>query len=138
MKRTFAVLSVLSLALVMTVAALAQTPAATQSKPEQLSKKQLNTLIATAKAPADHERIAEYYQAKAQDYRAQAQEHEAMVAAYKANSALSNDKNQASTIDHCQYFVQTFKALADNSEELAVLHQKMAKDAPEKVNPTGK
>jgi hypothetical protein len=36
------------------------------------------------------------------DYLAQAKEHEAMVAAYKANSSLSNDKNQASTISHCE------------------------------------
>jgi hypothetical protein len=78
-------------------------------------------LIATAKTPAEHQRIARYYQAK---------KHEAMVAAYKANSSLSNDKNQASTISHCVYFVTTFKALADNSQELATLHDRMAKEAP--------
>lgn len=95
MKRIFAVLSVLSLAFVMTVAAFGQTPSAV--KPEHLSKQQLNTLIATAKTPAEHERIAKFYEASAQDYRAQASEHEAMVAAYKANSSLSTDKNRAST-----------------------------------------
>jgi hypothetical protein len=86
-------------------------------------------LIATAKTPAEQERIALYYMAK---------EHEAMVAAYKANSSLSNDKNQASAISYCEYFVTTFKALADNSQELATLHERMAKEAPEKLNPTGK
>ena len=95
-------------------------------------------MIATAKTPAEHERIAQYYKAKAVDYLAQAKEHEAMVAAYKANSSLSNDKNQASTISHCEYFVTTFKALADNSQEMATLHERMAKEAPEKLNPTGK
>src|ERR1035441_10578469 len=96
-------------------AAMAQT----QPKVEKLSKQQLNTLIATAKTPAEHERIAQYYKAKAVDYLAQAKEHEAMVAAYKANSSLSNDKNQASTISHCEDFVTTFKALADNNQEMA-------------------
>jgi hypothetical protein len=136
MKRTFAVLSVLSLAFVLTAAAFAQTSPA--PKPEHLSKQQLNTLIATANTPAEHERIANYYQAKAVDYLAQAKEHEEMIAAYKANTVLSNDKNQASTINHCEYFVTTFKALADNSQDLAAIHERMAKEAPVRIAPTGK
>src|ERR1039458_1501179 len=136
MKRTFAALSVLSLAFAITVAAFSQAAPAPQTKPEHLSKQQLDTLIANANTPADHERIARYYQAKALDYLAQAKEHEAMVAAYKANSSLSNDKNQASTISHCEYFVTTFNALAENSQELATLHERMAQEAPEKVNST--
>jgi hypothetical protein len=138
MKRTFAALSLLSLVFAITVAAFGQTPSTQQPKPEHLSKQQLNTLIATANTPADHERIAHYYQAKALDYLAQAKEHEAMVAAYKANSSLSNDKNKASTINHCEYFVTTFKALADNSQELAASHERMAKEAPQKIAPVGK
>jgi uncharacterized protein (DUF305 family) len=138
MKRTFAALSVLSLAFAITVAAFGQTPSTQQPKPEHLSKQQLNTLIATANTPADHERIAHYYHAKALDYLAQAKEHEAMVAAYKANSSLSNDKNQASTISHCEYFVTTFKALADNSQALAASHERMAKESPQKLAPAGK
>jgi len=123
MKRTFAILSTLTLALVMTVASFAQTA----SKPEHLSKGQLNTLIATAKTPADHHRIAEYYQAKAQDYLSQAKEHEQMVAAYKANPSLSA-KNKAATVDHCEYYVQEFKTLAAKSQELAQMHEQMATD----------
>jgi hypothetical protein len=138
MKRTFAALSVLSLAFAITVAAFGQTPSAQEVKPEHLSKQQLNTLIATANTPAEHERIAQYYRAKALDYLAQAKEHEAMVAAYKANSSLSTDKNQASTISHCEYFVTTFKALAENSQDLAALHEQMAKEAPQKLAPVGK
>jgi hypothetical protein len=138
MKRAFAALSALSLAFAISVAAFGQTPSTQQSKPEHLSKQQLNTLIATANTPAEHERIAQYYQAKALDYLAQAKQHEAMVAAYKANSTLSNDKNQASTISHCEYFVTTFKALAENSQDLAGLHERMAKEAPQKLAPVGK
>jgi hypothetical protein len=130
MKRTFAVLSVLSLASVMTVAAFGQTPSTV--KPEQLNKQQLNTLIATAKTPAEHQRIASYYEAQAQDYRGQAQEHESMIAAYKANSSLSTNKNTASTIGHCEYFVKTLKDLAVKSHELAQLHEQMAKDTRQK------
>jgi hypothetical protein len=80
----------------------------------------------------------QYSRAKAQDYLAQAKEHEAMVAAYKANSSLSTNKNRASTISHCEYFATTFQALSDNSQELATLHERMAKEAPQKLAPTGK
>jgi len=124
MKRTFGIFSVLSLAFVMTVAAFGQTAA----KPEPLGKGQLNTLIATAKTPAEHHRLAVYYTAKAQDYLAQADEHQKMEAAYKAN-AFTNDKNRAGTIDHCAYFVQEFKNLAAKSQELAQMHEQMATDA---------
>jgi len=131
MKRTLSILSILSLAFVMTAASFGQTASAQQTKPEHFSKRQLNTLIAEARTPAEHQRIAQYYQAKAQDYLAQAKEHEQMVAAYKANPSLTA-KSQASTINHCEYFVQTFKDLAAKSQELAQLHEQMAKEAEQK------
>jgi hypothetical protein len=131
MKRTLSILSILSLAFVITAVAFSQTASAQQTKPEHFSKRQLNTLIAEAKTPAEHQRIAQYYQAKAQDYLAQAKEHEQMVAAYKANPSLTA-KSQASTINHCEYFVQTFKDMAAKSQELAQLHGQMAKGAEQK------
>lgn len=97
-----------------------------------MSKQRLNTLIADAKTPAAHRRIAQFYEAKAEDYRAQSVEHEVMVAAYQANSILSNEKNRASTVGHCEYFVKTFKEMAVKSQELATLHEQMAKDAEQK------
>ena len=131
MKRIISIFSILSLAFVMNVAAFAQTTAAQPTKLEHLSKRQLNTLIAAAKTPAEHQRIAQYYQAKAQDYLAQAKEHEQMVAAYKENPSLTA-KSQASTINHCEYFAQTFRDLATKSQELAQLHEQMAKEAEQK------
>jgi hypothetical protein len=127
MKRTISIFSILSLAFVMAAAAFGQTTSAQQIKPEHFSKRQLNTLIAEARTPAEHQRIAQYYQAKAQDYLAQAKEHEQMVAAYKANPSLTA-KSQASTINHCEYFAQTFKDMAAKSQELAQLHEQMAKE----------
>lgn len=129
MKRT---ITILSLAFALTVAAFTQIAPAQQPKHEHLSKQQLNTLIATAKTPAEHQRIAQYYHAKAADYLDQAKEHEQMIVSYKANTSLSTDKNRASTIGHCEYFVQTFKDLAAKSQELAQIHEQMAKDAGQK------
>jgi len=128
MKRTSVVLSALLLSIILSVTAFAQAPATSSVKPEHFSKQQLNTLIADAKTPAQHERIAQFYEAKANVYSAEATEHEAMVAAYKANTNLSNNKNQSSTISHCEYFVQTFKDKAVKSHELSQLHEQMAKE----------
>jgi hypothetical protein len=51
MKRAFSILFVLSLAVVMTAATLAQTPSAQQPRPEHLSRHQIKTMIATARTP---------------------------------------------------------------------------------------
>jgi hypothetical protein len=75
MKRTIVFLSYI---LVFTAVAFAQA-AQPQQKPEKLSKRQLLSLIATAKTPAEHNRIAQYYRAAAQDYLAQSKEHEEMA-----------------------------------------------------------
>jgi hypothetical protein len=123
MKRTISILSVLSLAVVITVAVFGQTPATSQPKPEHLSKHQLKKLIATAKTPAEHQRIAQFYQSKAQDYLAQSEKHEAMLVAYQQNRF-----RRASFIHHYQYEVQKFKIRAAESQELAQLQELMAQD----------
>ncbi len=89
-------------------------------------RRRLCTGIARTTTPA-----GTFEQTTAQRW-AQAAEHEAMVAAYKANTSLSTEKNRASTIGHCEYFVTTFKELAVKSQELAKLHEQMAKDVEQK------
>jgi hypothetical protein len=132
MKPTFAAISVLSFTLIVTSAAFGQSSSTVQAKAENLSKQQLSTLIADAKTPAEHERIARFYEAKALDYQAQANEHAAMIAAYKANSSLSNNKNQAATIGHCEYFAEKFSSLAAEERGLSAEHEQMARAAAQK------
>jgi hypothetical protein len=129
MKRTFTGISVLAFAIIVTSAAFGQSTLTAQAKPERLSKHELSTLIANARTPAEHERIARFYEAKAADDQAQANTHEAMVAEYKANPSLSTNKNQASTIGHCEYFAQKFSKLAAEDRELAAGHEQMARVA---------
>lgn len=128
MKRT---ITILSLAIALTVAAFAQVAPAKQPKPEHLSKQQLNTLIATAKTPAEHQRIAQYYEAKAQDYVAQSKEHEQMLAAYYANPAIGG-KARSFLVDHCKDLCKELKEMAVKSQELAKEHEQMARDAEQK------
>lgn len=134
MKRYF---SILTLMIVLATMSYGQAPSTAQGQPEKLNKQQLNSLIATAQTPEEHLRIAKYFDSQAQDYLAQAKEHEAMIASYKANSSLSTNKNYASTIGHCEYFVKTFRQMAAKSIELARLHTQMAKDAGHPV-PAGR
>ena len=131
MKSTLSILSILSLAFVITVAGFGQTASAQQTKPEHFSKRQLNTLIASAKTPAEHQRIAQYYQAKAQDYLAQAKEHEQMLTAYNANPSIGG-KARPFLVDHCKYFSKELKDMAIKSQELAQLHEQMANDKEQK------
>jgi surface antigen len=133
MKRTIVFLSSIVLALVF----FASTSQAQQS-PETMSKQQLNTLIATAKTPADQQRISRYYHFKALEYQAEVQEHEKMIANYKTNPVLSNDKFRTATIGHCTYLVATFNKLAETSQQLAAAHQWMADDIPANLPAKGK
>jgi hypothetical protein len=89
--RIASLLSVLSLAVVMTLGAFSQTAYAQDT----LSKTQLNALIATAKTPAEHQRIA--YQQEATRFLAQADEHKAMIAAYKANPSTKHQASESRT-----------------------------------------
>jgi len=122
MKRTIAFLSYF---LVFTAVAFAQA-SQPQQKPEKLSKQQLNSLIETAKTPADHSRIAQYYKAEAQDYLAQSNQHEQMAAEYKKNPATSSAKFSTGTVNHCEYQAQRLKEKAVKLEELAQVHEQLA------------
>ncbi len=125
MKRMIAVFSVV---LALTATVFVPTPAMGMAR-EGLSKKQLNSLIATAKTPAEHHRIAEYYRAQAADYLAQSQQHAQMAEQYKVNPVVSNSKFANGTVGHCEYFAQNFKEMSEKATEMAQMHEEMAKDA---------
>ena len=57
-----------------------------------------------ANTPAEHARIAQSYRDQAKAYLAEARKHQAMIAAYKSSPNMTY-KNQAATINHCEYFV---------------------------------
>lgn len=124
MKRTVVVLS---FALVLASTAVAQSPSA--QKPEKLTRQQLASLIASAKTPADHTRIAQFYGAEAQDELAQSKQHEQMAAQFKANPATSSAKFATGTVNHCEYLAQHLKQSAAQAQELEREHKQMAVEA---------
>jgi hypothetical protein len=95
---------------------------------EHLSKHQLNELIATAKTPAEHQRIAKFYQSQAQDYLAQSKEHAREAEQAKNNPMRNSNKAVFSSVNHFEYLALKFSDLASKSQELARQHEQMAND----------
>ncbi len=125
MNRTIATLSFATVLAFTSFAAMAQA----QPNSADLSKQQLVSLIASAKTPAEHIRIAQYYGAKAQDYLAQSNEHVQMAEQFKKNSVTSSSKFSTGTVNHCEYLAQNFKLKAEQMQKLEAEHEQMAKDA---------
>ena len=122
-------LGIVSLLVALTVAIPVIGQSASPSKTDKLSKHQLLTLIATAKTPADHLRLARYYQDQANYYLEQSKFHQDMAVAYMKNPLLNSSKWRRDTIGHCDYFARTLKETATKMQELENMHEQMAKDA---------
>jgi hypothetical protein len=123
---------VLSIAFFVAITVLSQPLGTIPAAPESLTASQLSTLIAEAKTPAEHERIARYYEAMAEEYRAEAQKHEAMLAGFMANPLTNNEKARLGTMDHCEYVVRSLNQRARKTIELAQEQEKMAQAAETK------
>ncbi len=103
------------------------------AEPKHLSKKQVKTLIATAKSPADHMQLARYFKAEADRLEAEAKEHDELAEVYRKSmtSQASAIKNPMApnTAGHCEYFAKSVREAAKSARELAAAHEQMAKDA---------
>lgn len=97
---------------------------------QQLTKKQVNALIATAKTPEDHMKLAAYYRDKAEQAKAEAAEHEKMLAAYNQNpSTHLPAKAAGGPTEHCRTLIRLFNEEQKEDLALADQHEQMAKDA---------
>lgn len=95
-----------------------------------LSKAELKKAIATASTPADHERIARHFDAKAAQYEADAKDHEELAAEYKAEPTGSQKHPMSPlTAEHCLYFAKELRRAAEEARQLARDHRAMAKPA---------
>jgi len=102
--------------------------AAAETSPN-LSKKELKTLLVTAKTPADHERLAAYYRDKAQHLRAKAQEFSAQ-ADYLATQPATVESKQGISCNctsHYRYFAKLYDQEAKDSEMLAAQQEQLTR-----------
>jgi hypothetical protein len=100
-------------------------------EPADLTTKDLKTAIATAKTPKEHQRIANYYKKEADRMLADAVEHEELATVYAKSGDPQGTKHPMAgqTVDHCKYFSEAARKAAQESRELAKLHEEMAKQA---------
>jgi hypothetical protein len=95
---------------------------------DNLTRKELRALIASAKTPADHERIAAYYRAEAQHLAAKHREHEEDLAEYYKNPSRYPSKYPTMG-DHCRSLASYYKMAAERASTLADMHEKVAQEA---------
>ena len=113
----------------MALLAMAAILAAPFAAGQTLSKADLKKAVAGATTPADHERIAKHFDAKAAQFEAEAKDHEELAAEYRANPAGHDQKHPMSglTAEHCLYFAKEMRRVAEEARQLAKDHREMAK-----------
>ena len=96
-----------------------------------LSAKQVKALVANAKTPADHMKLARHYAAMAEKHEAEATEHEALAAEYTRTPQYLSSKHPMApnTVEHCRYFAEHCRKAAKEMRAMSVAHEEMAKNA---------
>ena len=121
-------LAVFAVATVM-LTAVVSVPAGAKDKTP--SKTELKSLIANAETKADHERIAQYFDAEAASYEAEAKDHGELAPFYQKSPDPALSKHPASprSFEHCDSLTKSLKQAAENARQLAADHRGMAKEA---------
>jgi len=94
------------------------------------SDRDLKSAIKAAKTPADHERIAAYYDAKADRLNAEAAEYEQAAAAYR-NGPVVKNLTAPNTAARYDSIAKRLRREAQSNRELAASHEQLATTAEE-------
>ncbi len=129
---TFAVIMTLAVTSLFSVYSEAQ-----DKKPSVPTRKELVTLLKTAKEPPEHRRIAAYYRAEAARLTQSAKEHVELATIYEQKHPFPAMESKHGDMfgqgaSHCQKFAELVKEQAKEVEALAALHEDMAKAAEQK------
>ena len=102
------------------------------AKDRSMSKSELRALILNAKTPADHERIAEYFDTQALRYEEEAKKHEEEATYYTSHVQPAIGKNQGfysrEMQDHCPKMAAKLKEAAQEARMMAAGHRELAKE----------
>lgn len=99
---------------------------ATVQQAQRLNKKELRVLIANARSPEEHERIATYYRAEAERLTAMQRDHEEELAAYLKNPSSHPSPKWPTLDQHCRQLAYYYGKAAEKALALADLHDRMA------------
>lgn len=112
---------------ILTVAA--GTAAAVEPK-GALKPKEVKALVANAKSPADHLKLARHFTAMAEKHEAEAKEHDELAAEYSRNPQMRGKMPMApNTAEHCRYFAEHCRNAAKQMRSMAADHEAIAKAA---------
>ena len=109
------------------LATVVTVPAGAKDKP--LSKAEVKALIATAETKAEHERIAQYFDAEAAKYEAEGKEHGELAAVYRSSTPSAKYPGGMQTFNHCDSLSKSLQKAADDAHALAAEHRQMASEA---------
>jgi ATP:corrinoid adenosyltransferase len=104
----------------------------TAAETVHLSKQQVKQLVATAETPAEHMKLAAYFNQEADKLDAEAKYHEGLASVYRSNPAALGTKNRAAGEGgamHCDNFAKSMRGAATEDRALAAEHEQMAKEA---------
>jgi hypothetical protein len=122
--------------LVITTVALSSFAATSSAQANKsITKKELKVLLKTAKEPAEHRKIAEYYRHQAQKLTADSKEHEDLAKIYAEHPehpSMGSRTPFGQGAEHCHKLAQLYDQQAKEAEALAALHDDMAKTAEQK------
>lgn len=101
------------------------------------TRKELITLLKTAKEPPEHRRIAAYYRQEAARLTQSAKEHSELATIYQQQHPFAAMESKhgdtfGQGASHCQKFAELGREQAKEAEALATLHEDMAKAAEQK------
>lgn len=104
---------------------------AASSAGDKLSNKQVKELIANAKTPADHMKLAKHFDAKADELAAEAQEHTQLADKYRHTQVLGGDEHTPTNYfvdeaEHCGRLATKLSEAADAARDLAHDHERAA------------
>lgn len=119
-------------AAVAVLAVFVSVPAGTAAeKGKLLTQKELKNLIANAETKADHERIAQHFDAEAAKYEAEAKDHGELAPFYQRNPDPTISKHPGSprSFQHCDSLSKELQQAAADARALATEHRQMANEA---------
>jgi len=100
------------------------TQCGTAKKPT-LSHQELKTLLANARTPKDHLKLAAHYRAEAEGFEASAKEHEKLASYYDRSSWQIRGRVATA---HCERIASAARDAAGEARVLAAAHEEMAKE----------
>lgn len=98
------------------------------------TNKQVKALIASAKTPEDHLKLAAYFNQEADRLEADARGHAELADVYRQHPHTTGGGKQSGTgsifqtADHCDSAAKSLREAAKDLRELAAEHEQMAKD----------